>query len=318
MKKFFLLGVGLFVLLPIGLISAVYLDARYIEPNWIKVEKVRIKCPPLAEPLKDVRIVFIADLHVRDKIGYRERRLVKIVNDLKPDIILLGGDYIVEEDDLEASLEVLSNLQASQGVFGIGGDYEHVIFDQKELAQGLWRAGVIPLIDETRKIQIGDRPPFYLLGVDVHRKVIDDLERMMVDVPQGAPTLLLAHQPWVVEPASEMGIDLVLGGDLHGGQMGLTWIRELTDDYAGLKYVSGLYQVGNTLLYVTRGIGWTHKQIRFLCRPEVTLIKIVKDGWCDKPRLPKEFKGKSWLQTVAFKGWTRFKEITGIHLMDGK
>lgn len=318
MKKFFFCGVGLFVLLPIGLIIAVYLDARYIEPNWIKVEKVRIKCPPLAEPLKDVRIVFIADLHVRDKIGYRERRLVKIVNDLKPDIILLGGDYIVKEDDLEASLKILGNLQASQGVFGIRGDYEHVIFNQKELAQELRRAGVIPLIDETRKIQIGDRPPFYLLGVDVHRKVIDDLERMMIDVPQKAPTLLLTHQPWVVEPASGMGIDLVLGGDIHGGQMGLTWIRELTDDYAGLKYVSGLYQVGNTLLYVTRGIGWTHKQIRFLCRPEVTLIKIVKDGWCDKPRLPKEFKGKSWLQTVAFKCWTCFKEITGIHLMDGK
>ncbi|MEW5766848.1 MAG: metallophosphoesterase [bacterium] len=322
MKKVIFGGVGLFVLLPIlaaGLIIiTAYIDARYIELNWIKVEKVRIKCPPLAEPLKDVRIVFIADLHVRGKIGYRERRLVKIVNDLKPDIILLGGDYIVEEDDLEASLEVLGNLQASQGVFGIRGDYEHVIFDQKELVQRLRRAGVILLMDETRKIRIGDRPPFYLLGVDVHRKVIDDLERIMIDLPKEAPTLLLVHQPWVVEPASEMGIDLVLAGDIHGGQMGIAWIRELTEDYARLKYVSGLYQVGNTLLYVTRGIGWTHKQIRFLCRPEVTLIKIVKDGWADKPRVPKEFKGKSWLQTVALKGWTRFKEIVGIHLMDGE
>lgn len=311
----------LFIFFPIlaaGLIITAYIDARYIEPNWIKVEKVRIKCPPLAGPLKDVRLVFITDLHVRDKIGYREKRLVKIVNELRPDLILLGGDYIVEREDIESSLEVLANLKASQEVFGIMGDYEHTSWPPQKFSQQLRRIGVVPLLDETKKIQIENRPPFYLLGLKIHRTAIDDLERMMEGIPEGAPTLLLAHQPWVVEPASKMDIDLVLSGDIHGGQVGLSWIRQLTDDYAGFKYVSGLYQVGETLLYVTRGIGWTKKQIRFLCRPEVTLIKIVEEGWAEKPGPPEEFEGKSRLQTFALKWWTRVKDITGIHLMDGK
>ncbi|MDI6793765.1 MAG: metallophosphoesterase [bacterium] len=321
MKKIYLSGLVLFVLLPIfaaGLIITAYVDARYIEPNWIKVEKVRIKCPPLAGPLKDVRLVFIADLHVRGKIGYREKRLVKIVNDLRPDLILLGGDYIVEREDIEPSLEVLANLKAPQGVFGIMGDYERTLWPPQKFAQQLRRIGVVPLLDETKKIQIENRPPFYLLGLKVHCTAINDLERMMEGIPEGAPTLLLVHQPWVVEPASKMDIDLVLAGDIHGGQMGIAWIRQLTDDYSGLKYVSGLYQVGETLLYLTRGIGWTHKHIRFLCRPEVTLIKIVEEGWGEKPRPPEEFEGKNRLQTFALKWWGRFKDITGVHLIDGE
>ena len=75
----------------------VLIDSHYIEPNWIKVERVKIKDKALARVVGDTRIVHITDIHLTDGIRSRERKLVKMVNKLEPDIIFFTGDII---DDL--------------------------------------------------------------------------------------------------------------------------------------------------------------------------------------------------------------------------
>jgi len=94
-------------------------------------------------------------------------------------------------------------------------------------------------------------------------------------VPDTCFTILLSHTPDYVKEAQKAGIDLVLSGHTHGGQIRLPIIGPPIKRIAlGRKYMQGLHRFGRTFLYVNRGIGTIHLPLRFLCPPEITLLKI--------------------------------------------
>ena len=98
---------------------------------------------------------------------------------------------------------------------------------------------------------------------------------LMQDVPDSCYSILLAHSPDYVKFAEPYHVDLVLSGHTHGGQIRLPFIGPLAVRIAlGRKYAQGLHRFGNTSLYVTRGIGTALVPMRFLCPPEITLIKL--------------------------------------------
>ncbi|MDZ7413856.1 MAG: metallophosphoesterase [candidate division KSB1 bacterium] len=95
-------------------------------------------------------------------------------------------------------------------------------------------------------------------------------------IPHEAFTLLLAHSPDMVRPAEDLGIDLVLAGHTHGGQVRLPLVGALyTQTLLGRRYAAGLFSFGTTKLYVNRGIGNAFVPFRFLCRPEITVIHLL-------------------------------------------
>lgn len=95
------------------------------------------------------------------------------------------------------------------------------------------------------------------------------------DVPDSCYSILLAHSPDYVKYAEANHVDLVLSGHTHGGQIRLPFIGPLVVRIAlGRKYAQGLHRFGSTNLYVTRGIGTALVPMRFLCPPEITLIKL--------------------------------------------
>ncbi|UJF35916.1 metallophosphoesterase [Paenibacillus hexagrammi] len=89
-------------------------------------------------------------------------------------------------------------------------------------------------------------------------------------------TLLLAHCPDFAEQARKKPVHLQLSGHSHGGQVRLPIVGALSKPLGAKKYVMGLYEVPNSNLhvYTTRGIGTTFLPIRFLCRPEITVITL--------------------------------------------
>jgi uncharacterized protein len=124
------------------------------------------------------------------------------------------------------------------------------------------------LVNESAELEAG----LWIVGVDDPASSMDDLSTALQGVPSGAPRVLLAHAPDIVDsivdaPAS----DLILVGHTHGGQVNLplfngAWLHQ----GASAEYVRGLYQVHGSPMYVNRGIGTTSVPIRIGSRPEIT------------------------------------------------
>ncbi len=263
-------------------LSAVEVDGMYIEPFDIHTTELRLVGPPKpnGEPL---RILHLTDLHI-ERITRRENDLIQQVNELKPDLIVLTGDYanvdyLEDPHTLRDTRSVLAQLDAPYGVYAVTGsvDSPHVV---DKVFSGL---PIVLLEDTVHRLKIGQQE-VDLIGVSNYGPTRDAqmLSALMEKVPDEAYSILLYHTPDLIEVADKLRIDLYLAGHTHGGQVRLPlWGAIITMSAFGKQYEAGLYQLNPTTLYVSRGIGLEGLSLpraRFLCPPEIVLIDLGKEA----------------------------------------
>jgi hypothetical protein len=136
-------------------------------------------------------------------------------------------------------------------------------------------AGIDILHNENRKILLPNNKIFWLAGsyFDFHHDNTISIAKAIEMVPHNAPVILLNHYPDVFEKAVNAGINLVLVGHTHGGQIGIPFLIHLSNYANKSSFMSGLFSSGKTKMYVNRGIGTTIFPVRFLCRPEITVFE---------------------------------------------
>ena len=273
-----------FSFLALFLIAALwtgYVAGFLVEPNWPEVERVAIGCPRLIPFLGGLRILHLSDLHVR-WIGFREEELIRKVSLLEPDIILISGDIVGKPESLDDTLEIVKKLKAKIWKYGVYGEDERARFSGQYLDR--WKeAGLTILAD--RAIMVDwkrNGHSFCLIGVDTGRNTYD-LDKILEDVPADIPKVMLAHSPTGVKPAALAGVDLVLVGDTHGGQIGIPQLYRFSGYARDTAYRRGLFKVRGTFLYVNRGLGWSLRPTRFFCRPEIALISFCEPAEADTP-----------------------------------
>jgi uncharacterized protein len=233
---------------------------------------------PAAQPVlgKDrFRIVHLSDLHL-EQAGRRELRMVELVREARPDLILLTGDYSNTREGLGSLDDVLRALVAVAPVYGVPGNWD----SKFATAEVFRRTGATLLSDETRLIERNGRK-LRLVGQDVYPK--KSLKELLRGLNDGAYTVFMHHKP---DAADELlgrepgqSVDLFLCGHTHGGQVRLPlWGAVITLSKFHKKYECGLYDVGGVPMYVHRGVGCegsSAPRVRFLCRPEVALLDLV-------------------------------------------
>lgn len=246
-------------------------DAFCIEPSFVTTTHHTIQTSKLPSGAR-VRVVQLSDFHL-EEFGKRERRMLALVVKARPDVIVLTGDYrnshTPEVDKaLEKIAKQLSNIAPTYAIAGNwdGGDEMHI----------LSKGGVVPLEEWT--IVEGSEGGKVALGQvewttqEVTRPPTANMKKLY--------QVLLNHAPMshLVTSAEKKGVDLMLAGHTHGGQVRLPWFGALLPDRDLVgKYQAGLNQYGKSLLYVNRGIGMeggNAPRVRFFCRPEVTVIDI--------------------------------------------
>jgi hypothetical protein len=243
-----------------------------IEPNWVEVNTMTI---PSAK-LKDTgfRIVQISDLHC-DWAIRNEEKTVRIVNDLKPDLIVATGDFLNHSLGLSYLRDSLARLTAPLGKLAVTGNQDLRWLPQFDLLEG---TGFRWLNGETVAATKGDdRIGIAGLGFR-HSTPVPDL---IATLPVDQFNVFLFHTPDLIEDVSGPGVDLYLCGHTHGGQVTLPGYGALiTFSKFGKKYESGRYRVGATTLYVNRGLGLEPRpgpQVRFLARPEIAVFDIIPE-----------------------------------------
>ena len=227
-----------------------FFHARNFQVKYLDIELNRSEYPSFK-----YNIVQLSDLHL-DTIRTVKwwEKIVTEVNSLHPDIIVITGDIIENKaHNLEPFLDGFQRLSAHLGVYATTGNHEFYIgtdeFDSyfKNTHIQILRnttiqpddvLGIVAMDDSTGYRSFGDSKP--------------DLKRLISDLPQNLPKILLYHTPRRVEEAMETGIDLQLSGHTHCGQM---WpfgyfVRIL------YKYSCGYYQIGRMHLYVNPGTGF--------------------------------------------------------------
>lgn len=241
-----------------------------------RVRRARIRIAQLAPEASGLRIALVADTHLGVFLGEDDlRRVVGMVNDAEPDVVVLGGDLVDGSvADLRAALAPLRDLRSTHGTFAVTGNHEY-LFDADAWEEQLGRLGV-RMLRNTRVAL----PHIDLAGVSDESggRYGDppDYDRALSGRDRTRPVVLAAHQPVQVERARTFGVDLQLSGHTHGGQYFpvslLTAVRN--------PMLGGLYRIGRgpTQLYVTRGAGFWGPPVRIGADPEITVLDLVPDG----------------------------------------
>ncbi|MBY0011218.1 metallophosphoesterase [Paenibacillus typhae] len=219
-----------------------------------------------------LHIVMASDMHFGYLSGKSHaERMVKEINALKPDIVLLPGD-IVDDDIMpyknKGIGDILSGIEAPLGVYASLGNHDRFEGKTQELISLLEESGMQVLYDET--VQIGDW--LTLVG----RKDYSDKERagladLMKDTDRTKPVVMLEHQPVEFAAAEEQGIDLMLSGHTHRGQIApanLITSRIFENDW-------GYLQKGQMHSIVSSGYGFWGPPIRIGSRSEIVSIQVT-------------------------------------------
>jgi len=266
------------LVLPLAILFLSWIDANFIEPNWIAVQRLDVKAKQVDDNVRNLKIIELSDLHIENN-GFREKSLIQKVNALKPDIIFITGDFLNFKKALPAVPEVLKQLKAPRGIYAILGNNDYYFVDEARMIAALASAGVSVLRYENREIYFGNKGYFWLVGLSDPYKQTAYLEEAFKGIPEGAFKIVLIHDPDLFdsEVIQRYGPEFVLAGHTHGGQFGIPFIRKFSPYAERSKYMSGLFKAGDNILYVNRGIGMHTRDVRFFCRPEITVIKLHRE-----------------------------------------
>lgn len=213
---------------------------------------------------REYEFVHITDLHAGSTNVRHARRVVEKINPLAAEFVVITGDFIDEFFVGPESVQPFQNLVPP--TYLITGNHEYYL--QPGTIEKVISETDIQLIDDMR-IEFEDLD---IIGVN-ELNTVDRTLDSLGGVQDGRYTILLDHQPKTEEAlrASERGVDLMLSGHTHNGQIWpMGWLISLRN-----KYVGGLYEIGDMFLYVNQGTGTLGPKMRFGTTNEITLIRLV-------------------------------------------
>lgn len=256
-----------------------------------QVDHFDLSLSGLSSSLSQLSIVHLTDIHVGPFMPAEElAAYVEAVNRLKPDLIALTGDFISRGmDEVAPCVDTLAGLKARYGIFACMGNHEVLVGAEGELTRLFSQKGVQVLRNDAASIRIGNTT-LNILGIDDLRWGDADLSQALKGAERepGEVRMLLSHRPEVFPEAARNGIDLVLSGHYHGGQVKLTpdpegfSIARLITPYAeGLFHLSRRFHPSgggtkDAVLFVSRGIGITGLPIRVNCPPQIAHLTLRK------------------------------------------
>lgn len=261
----------------------------YYENNILHINKLKVKLN-VENPFK---IIHLSDIHSKE-FGVDNKKLIKKMKKLKPDLIVITGDLInTDGKNIEKMITLLKKLDSIAKVYYILGNHEHRLKGLNEIINRLKDLKISVLINEIDSIVIKGNK-INILGLDENQASRDDYKKRKkgiyeykdysnlfnkLELEDGIK-IVLSHYPENFSLIGEMSyknydFDLMLSGHAHGGQFRFPFIGGLYAPGQGIlpKYTGGLYKEKNTLI-VSRGLGPSRFPLRLFNRPEIVSIDI--------------------------------------------
>src|SRR5688500_6154781 len=242
------------------------------ERHRLGVTQATLPVSGLPAALEGLRIALLTDIHHSPLVSAEDvQRAVQLALAQRPDLIVLGGDYVTLADRafVGAVAELLAPLHAPHGVFAILGNHD----DDKEMPAALARKGFTVLKDQRTRLTLRGEA-LDVAGIRFWTRRPADIAKVLRNAHD--TVLLLAHDPRRLREAADLNIAAVLSGHTHGGQVVLPGVGAVAR--ARFPILQGLGQRENTAIFVSRGIGTVYVPVRINCPPEVALVTLSRRG----------------------------------------
>ncbi len=251
----------------------------------IDVSHYEIKSDKLNQKYNNYKIMLLTDLHNRDIT----EKLVKIVNEENPNIIVMSGDMINEKVDGFDNFFNLCEELKDKTVYYVFGNHEENMSDEKQnefIEKIKEKTNVILLnndkveLDNSFTIYGFSHQVKYYLASTKEKIDLNYIEERIGKIDINKFNLLISHDPLLYNLYSEYGFDMVLSGHLHGGIINIPFVGGLlSPDFTFFpKYYKGVNKIGNTNLVISRGLGYGYMiPIRVFNRGEVVIINLMKN-----------------------------------------
>ncbi|MCB6294542.1 metallophosphoesterase [Anaerostipes caccae] len=266
------------------------------ENQNLSLEEYTVVSAKLPEEFDGFKIVFLTDLHCNE-FDYQNKALIDMIDGCSPDAVFVGGDMLVSRVDssYEVALDLMRELSRRYRIYYADGNHEMRLkrneevygVAYKEYVHQLKECGVVHLSNESIMVDSGISA-ICLTAYDMEEKQyrkfhpappsLEEMSDALGDADPEFFQVLLAHNPNYFRQYSKWGCDLVLSGHFHGGMVRLPKIGGVISPQFQLfpKYDAGEYQIGTSIMILSRGLGNHSIKIRLLNRPEVSCITLKK------------------------------------------
>ena len=267
----------------------------YFDNNALQVSQYTIASNKIPTAFNGFKILQLSDLHSKS-FGKDNSKLIKKINNEKPDIIVMTGDMVSRKDtDYDTFINLAQELSKSYEIYYIVGNHEQSLSEdiQRSLLDKLIEIGVRVLDNE--KVEIvkgGDSINLYGLWInlryykDVKNEYtkgislgLKQMEIILGSIDSNSYNVLLSHNPLYFDAYSKWGADLTLSGHVHGGMIRLPFVGGLISPERKLfpKYDAGMYTIDGKELIVNRGLGIGKFGFRLFNRPEISVITLKSE-----------------------------------------
>jgi predicted MPP superfamily phosphohydrolase len=254
----------------LGAFSGAAIYGTAYERHQIGTTEVALPVSGLPAALDGLRIGFLTDIHHSDTVPAADvAQAVRLALEQKPDLIVLGGDYVTFGDRafVRPVAELLAPLWAPHGVFAILGNHD----DDRDMPAALEAQHIEVLKDARTRIELrGER--LELAGVRFWTRRLEDMARVLRKASD--TVLLLAHDPRRITEAATLGVPAVLSGHTHGGQVVIPGLGAVAR--RRFPILAGLGSRANTSIFVSRGVGTVYVPVRINCPPEVAVVTLKR------------------------------------------
>ena len=244
----------------------------------IEITERRIALHGLPGAFRGLRIVHLTDIHHGLYLPLQALvDAVEVANELEPDVVALTGDFVTySRAYIQPAAAILGLLRARYGVYAVLGNHDFRV-GADAVTRALRREGIHVLRNQHTTLHAaphGFGPTLHIAGVD-DLNYGADLPRALQRIPRGTPTVLLSHNPRIIGRASRSGVDLVLSGHTHGGQVNLPLVGTILGrSPRRLRFKQGWDRLGATQIYVSRGIGTVVLPLRVRCPAEIASLEL--------------------------------------------
>lgn len=258
--------------------------ATRIEPYWLARKQRELVLPGLPAAFDGLTVLHLSDIHSRPG-DPRGEAIVAAAASIPADLVCLTGDYGDRPRDAPIAAALLAAARGRLGTFAVLGNHD---FDARPLGgrrarfsstsanrvAGLLEArGIVVLRNESVCLERGDAR-LWIVGLDDPHTFRDHVPRAYEAIPAGERSIVLAHSWEPTALAAERGAMLVLAGHTHGGQVRPPWLPPIAHNtHRRPPRIGGLSWVDGTALYISRGLGATHR-LRVLVRPEAVVFTL--------------------------------------------
>ena len=256
-----------------------------MEPVSVRVEQSKVRFPGREGVPHGLRIVQLTDIH-RSSLVHDSyiKKCTSAAVGLKPDIILLTGDYVTHGEGFDKGFAGLFEpLKAPLGTYAVFGNHDGGRWARlrgglkttRAISNAFHEVGIHTLVNETVKVPYKNGT-FTIVGFgDLYARQFKPNEAY-AGVDEDSFTIALSHNPDTVSRLVKHGytFDLMFCGHTHGGQVNIPFIGPPVVPVNDRRFIAGLHKISRGYVYTSRGIGMV-LGMRFNCPPEITLFEVI-------------------------------------------